>query len=91
MIDKFSPSWIDCVDESMVDFLNPYVRGWVTLKRKDHPTSNKYHTTICADTKILHCIEFVEGKDMPTEGPHSAKEFEQQKDLNAVALVAKMC
>lgn len=91
MIDKFSPSWIVCVDESMVVFLNPYAPGWVTVKRKPHPMGNEYHTAACADTKILYCVEIVEGKDQPTEGPHSSKEFEGQMDSNVAALVARMC
>ena len=56
MIDKFSPSWIVCADESMVTFLNPYGPMWVTVKRKPHPMGNEYHTAACADTKILYCV-----------------------------------
>ena len=75
MTDKFSPPWIDCVDESMVTFLNPYAQGRVTVKRKPHHMGNEYHTAACADTKILYCVEIVEGKDKSAERPHSVKEF----------------
>ena len=91
MADKFSPSWIVCIDESMVTFLNLYAPGWVTLKRKPHPMGNEYHTVTCPDTKILYCVEIVEGKDKPAEGPHLVEEFEEQMDSNVAALVARMC
>ena len=46
------------------------------MKRKPHPMGNEYHTAACADTKILYCVQIVEGKDQPVEGPHLVKEFE---------------
>ena len=61
------------------------------MKRKPHPMGNEYHAAAFADTKILYCVEIVEGKDKPTEGPHSLKEFEEQMDLNVAALVARIC
>ena len=90
MTDKFSSSWIVCVDESMVTFLNPYAPGWVFVKRKPLPVGNKYRTAACANTKVLYCVEIIEGKDIPTEVPHYVKDFEQQMDSNVAVLVARM-
>ena len=61
------------------------------MKRKPHPLGNKYCTAACADTKILYCVEIVDGKDKPAEGSYLVKEFEGQMDSNVAALVAKMC
>ena len=61
----------------MVTFLGPHAPGLVTMKRKHHHVDNEYHTAACADNKILYYIAIVEGKDMPTEGTYSVKEFEQ--------------
>ena len=32
---KFSPSWLVCVDESMVVFLNPHAPGWVHMLKEN--------------------------------------------------------
>ena len=90
MINKFSSSWIICVEESMFSLLNPCASWWVTVKIKSHPMDIKYHTATSGDTKILYCVEIFETNDKKTEGSHSMKEFEEQMYSNIVALVVRM-
>ena len=71
MIYTFPPSWIVCVDESMVTFRNPYAPGLITVKRKPHHMGNKYHSAACTDTKIIYFVAIVEGEDKTTDGLHS--------------------
>lgn len=83
----FDPSWITCVDESMVSFLNEYCPNWVCIKRKPHPFGNEYHTIACCLSKIIFRIEMVETeKDRPKEGEYSTPEFE-----NEMAKTAALC
>ena len=56
MQQKFIPSWMVCVDESMVVFYNKYAPGWIVVKRKLHPMGNEYHTTACCATKVIFWI-----------------------------------
>ena len=75
----FGPSWITCLDESMVPFTNEYCPSWVNIKRKPHPYGNEYHSIACAITHIIFAIELVETKkDRPIEGPHKEPEYEQE-------------
>ena len=90
MAEIFSPSWIVCVDESMVVFYNKYAPGWVAVKRKPHPLGNEYHTTACCETKIIFIIELVQGKDAPKEGPYSTNEFEEDFQSKIAALCVRM-
>ena len=72
----FCPSWITCLDESMVVFTNEHCPSWVNVKRKPHPFGNEYHTIACAVSHILFRVELVETKkDRPKEGPYSEAEF----------------
>jgi hypothetical protein len=70
MNDKFLPSWISCLDESMSAWLNRWTcPGWVFCPRKPHPFGNEYHSMCCGESGIMYRIEMVEGKDRPTELP----------------------
>ena len=64
MKEKFSPSWVTCLDESMskwiVNFTCP---GFMCVPRKPWPMGNEYHTIFCGETKIMFQAELVEGKD----------------------------
>lgn len=85
----FNPSWLTCLDESMVIFFNAFAPGWMNVKRKPHPFGNEYHTIACADTHIIFYVEIVEGKDKPSEGPDSVVEFKDE--LGAIpSLVTRM-
>jgi hypothetical protein len=77
MKEQFVPSHELCLDESMVAWINKWTcPGWVHLPRKPHPFGNEYHTFACATTKIVFCVELVEGKDRPAPLPTPAHEAE---------------
>ena len=65
----FSPSWLVCLDESMMAYLDAYCPGWMTVKRKPHPYGNEIHTIACAESHIIFWMELVEGQSRPKEGP----------------------
>ena len=46
------------------------------VPRKPHPFRNKYHTTVCAKSKVIHNVDIVEGKDRPRV--MGKNEFEQK-------------
>ena len=68
---QFDPSWANCLDESMMEWLNMYTcPGFMCVGRKPHPFGNERHTICCALSTILYRAEIVEGKDHPSElGP----------------------
>lgn len=59
-------------------------------KAQGYPFGNEYHTTADAETKILFHIEIVEGKDQPSSGPHSVKEFDDELKSKMAGLVVRM-
>ena len=67
-----------------------YQDGRQLKKKKKHLVDNEYRIAICADTKIIHFIEIVEGRDKPLEESDSQKQFEGEKNLNIIALVASL-
>jgi len=70
MESAYKPSWLVCIDESMVPWTSEYTApGWVSVPRKPHPLGNEYHTIACAETNIIFRVEIVEGKDRPPELP----------------------
>ena len=89
MYATFGPSWLTCLDKSMVIFFNAFAPGWMNVKQKPHPFGNEYHTIACCDTHIIFFVEIVEGKDRPSTGPDSAAEFEEELGATA-ALVTRM-
>ena len=60
---KFNPSWLSCIDESIVTSHSSYGPGWISLKRNAHPLGNEHHEIACCEKKILLNKELVEGKD----------------------------
>ena len=74
MEDQFDPSWINCLDESMMEWLSMFTcPGFMCVGRKPHPFGNERHTICCALSTIMWHAEIVEGKDRPSQlGP---KEF----------------
>jgi hypothetical protein len=80
----FNPSWLTCLDESMVVFQNEFAPNWVCIKRKPHPFGNEWHTIACCISKIIFRIELVETeKDRPKEGPYSTPEFDGEMTKTA--------
>jgi Transposase IS4 len=63
---NFSSSWINCLDESMMEWANKYTcPGFMYVPRKPHPYGNEWHTICCAESGILFRLEVVEGRDKP--------------------------
>ena len=67
MAQQFLLSWINILDESMMEWFNNWAPGFMYVGRKPHPFGNEQHTICCAITYILWRAQIVEGKDMPTE------------------------
>ena len=65
--DEFSPSWVNVLDESMVEWINKYCTGFMCVGRKPHPFGNERHKISCALTSILFRYLIVKGKDRPKE------------------------
>ncbi len=77
MTENFNWSWLSCLDESMVAFLNEHCPNWVCVKRKPNLFGNRYHTIVCCLSKIIYQMELVEtDKDHPKEGDYSKPKFE---------------
>ena len=76
---EYTPSWLNCVDESMNSWLNKFAPGFMTLPRKPHPFGNEYHSIADGDGGrfIMWRIKLVEGKDRP-KLPNGKPAFESQ-------------
>jgi len=61
----FKPSWLVCIDESMVKWTNKKGPAFCFVNRKPTSEGNEYHTACCAETHIMFHIDMVEGKDKP--------------------------
>ena len=67
MANNFSPSWINCIDESMSKWVNEYTcPGFMFVPRKPWPFGNEYHDAGCAHSDIIWALDLREGKDCPT-------------------------
>ena len=53
MIRIFGPSWMICLDESIVVFMNEHCSGWMSIMCKPHLYGNEYHTIANAITHII--------------------------------------
>jgi hypothetical protein len=42
--ENYTPSWLNCLDESMNTWLNKYCPGFMAVPRKLDPEGNDYHT-----------------------------------------------
>ena len=82
---NFLPSWINCIDESMSNWIDKYTclsnwidkytcPGFMYIPRKPWKFGNEYHDAGCADSDIIWALDLREGKDQPQNlGP---KEFD---------------
>ena len=75
MAEDFNPSWINVLDESMMEWFDKYAPGFMCVGRKPFPFGNKRHTICCGLTSILWRAQIVEGKDRPR--PLSQKEYNE--------------
>ena len=53
MDEEFNPSRNNVLDESVLEWFNKYVPGFLCVGRKPHPFSNLRHTICCGFTFIL--------------------------------------
>ena len=68
MAEKFIPSWINCVDESMSKWVNEYTcPGFMFVPRKPWPFGNEYHDAYCTESGIIWSVHLREGKDHQRE------------------------
>ena len=55
MLEQFLPSWMSCLDEPMMIWLNKYIApGFMCVPRKPHPFGNEWHSIAC----VLHSMIF---------------------------------
>ena len=52
----FNPSWINVLDESMMEWFKNNAPGFMCVGRKTHPFINKRHTICCGLTSIFLSI-----------------------------------
>ena len=80
MKNVFDCSWIACLDESMMAWLQKWTcPGWMCVERKPHLFRNEWHTICCGCSNILFRMEIVEGKDCPFKlGPKNGKKMDPQ-------------
>ena len=63
MAEHFDSSWVSVLDESIQEWIDQYnFLGWIFPPRKPHPFENKYHTIVCAKSKVIYNVDIVEGK-----------------------------
>ena len=53
MAQQFLPSWINVLDDSMMEWFNKWAPGFMCVGRKPHPFGNDWHILCCALTSIL--------------------------------------
>ena len=87
MAQQFLSSWINFLDNSMMELLNKWAPRFMCAGRKTNPFGNERHNICCALTSILWKEQIVEGKDRPTQ--LGKKKWE---DLGKnVGLMLQMC
>ena len=87
MAQQFFPSWINDLDESMMEWFNKWAPGFMCVVRKPHPLGNEQHTMCYALASILWRAQIVEGEYRPTELGRNKWE-----DLGkTVGLMLRMC
>ena len=63
---NFLPSWINCIVESMSEWVNKYTcPAFMYVPRKLWPFGNEYHDAGCADSDIIWALDLREEKDQP--------------------------
>ena len=84
---QFLTSWINVLDESMMEWFNKWAPGFMCVGRKPHPFGNYWHTICCALTSILWREQIGDGKDRPSE---LGKKKWEELGKN-VCLMLRMC
>lgn len=65
-----TPSWANCLDESMSLQINKQTcPGFTHIPHKPHPKENEFHTIACGLSLILWRLKLRKGKDRPRNLP----------------------
>ena len=76
MAQQFLPSWINILDESIMEWFKNWAPGFMCVGRKPHPFGNEQNYICCALTSIMWRAQIMEGKDRPTHiGPKKWEEL----------------
>ena len=67
MAQQFLPSWINVLDDSMMEWFNKWDPGFTCVRHNPHLFGNEWHTICCALTSILWRSHIMEGKDRRTK------------------------
>ena len=64
---KYTPSWLNVLDESMNSWLDKYCPSFMVVPCKSHHFGNEYHSIADGDQgrPIMWRIKLQEGKDRP--------------------------
>ena len=65
MAEEFNPSWINVLDESMMEWFNKYAPQFMCVGSKPHPFGNERHTICCGLTSIFWRSHIEGGKYSP--------------------------
>ena len=89
---NYSPSWLNCLDESMNPWQDKYAPGFMHVPRKPHPFGNEYHTIADGDGGNAICwrAKLQEGKDRPKNGNEWAFPSRFENHSNTVQLMLEM-
>ena len=86
--ENFTPSWVNCLDESMSMWFNRCsCPRWTFVPRKPHPFGNERRAICCAVSETMWRKELAEGKDCPKE----AQKPEHENLGTAVSLLLRLC
>ena len=81
---SYTPSWLNCLDESMNTWKDKFCPGFMSVPRKPHPLGNEYHSIADGDDgkAIMWRIKLQEGKDRPKDAAGKflfPSKFEEKK------------
>ena len=85
--EAFNPSWINVLDESMMERFNKYLPRFMCVGRKLHPFINERHNICCGIMSILCRDQKVEGKYFSQQLVQ--KEYSELGKM--VSLMLRMC
>ena len=60
------------------------------MNQKPHTLGNEYHTTAYCETKIIFCVELIEGKYVPTLGPQREPGLKKKFESEIAVLIVRI-
>ena len=87
MAEQFNLSWINVLDEGIIQCFNKYTPGFMCVGHKPHPFGNKIQTICCGLTPILWRSQIVEGKYRP----HQLDKMENNELGKTTSLMLRIC